>query len=125
MAKRNMKTCVYVSDDNKEYLKRLDARYQSQDDGGSPAALLLGAEIASSTQLNTLPNVPRDLKPRHVILATSDGTFVTRLPVFQPGAYFTLQPPQTLTAYDGQGSAHTVVVRGHEGEHSMHKSDIT
>jgi len=125
MAKRNMKTCVYVSDDNKSYLKRLDARYQAQDDGGSPAALLLGAEIATSTQLNTLPNAPRDLKPRHVILATSDGTFLTHLPVFTAAAYNALQPPTTLTAYDGQGASHTVAIRGHEGEHSIHKVDIT
>jgi len=125
MAVRNMKTCVYKSDDNKLYLKRLDARYQALDDGGSPAALLLGAEIASSTQLNTLPNVPRDLKPRHVILATSDGAFKSRMEVFTPEAYIALQPPQTVTFFDGQGASHTGAIRGHEGEHSLHKTDIT
>jgi hypothetical protein len=125
MAVRNMKTCVYLSDDGKEYLKRLDARYQSQNDGGSPAVLLLGAEIATSTQLNTLPNVPADLKPRHVIVATADGLFKSRLQCFTPDAYIALAPPQTVTFYDGQGAAHTGVIRGHEGEHSMHKTDIT
>lgn len=126
MANRNFVTCVYTSDDGKDYLKRLDARYQALNDGGSPATLLLGAEIATSTQLNTLPNVPRDLKPRHVIVATSDGAFVGKLQAFTPAAYIALTPTTSgLTWYDGQGTSHSVTVRGHEGEHSMHKLDIS
>jgi hypothetical protein len=125
MAVRNMKTCVYRSDDGKLYLKRLDARYQAQDNGDTPPVLLLGALVATSDQLNTLPNVPADLKPRHVIVATADGLFKSKMPCFTPTAYIDLAPPQTVTFYDGQGTAHTGVIRGHEGEHSMHKTDIT
>lgn len=125
MASRNFVTCVYLSDDNKSYLKRLDARYQAENDAGTPPVLRLGAEIATSTQLNTLTNVPRDMKPRHVIVATSDGAFFGRMEVFTPTAYIALQPPVTLTWYDGQGASHTVGINGHEGEHSMHKRDIS
>jgi hypothetical protein len=125
MAVRNMKTCVYLSDDGKEYLKRLDARYQAQNNGADPPVLLLGALVATSDQLNTLPNVPRDLKARHVILATADGAFKSKMECFTPTAYIALSPPQTVTFYDGQGTAHVGVIRGHEGEHSMHKTDIT
>ena len=125
MANRNMVTCVYTSDDLKSYLKRLDARYQTQNDGATPPNLLLGAAVATSTQLNTLPNAPHDLKPRHVIVATADGAFASKLPVFTNAAYIALQQPQTVNFFDGQGVSHVGTIRGHEGERSKHKIDVT
>jgi len=125
MTSRNMVTCVYVSDDGKSYLARADTRYQSQNTGGDTPTPLFGHEVATSDQLDTLPNVPRDLKMRHVIVSTADGAFFGRINCFTNAAYIALNADSTLNFYDGHGAEHAGKVRGHEGEHSMHKRDIS
>lgn len=124
MAKRNMLTCVYVSDDAISYLKRMDARYQGQNDGGDPPVLLLGAVPATLTQVETLPNVPRDLKPRTLLVRTTAGDFTGRVDCFTAARYAAMTNGTAITFYDGQGAAHAGQVYGHEGERSRHKTDV-
>lgn len=124
MAYRNMKTCVYVSDDGIEYLRRQDARYQTQSDGGDPAGPLFGAVPATLSQTETLPNCPRDLKPRRVLVRTTSGDFVSSVTVFTNEAYAALTNGTSVTFYDGQGTSHAGQVYGHEGERSNHKTDV-
>jgi hypothetical protein len=80
MARRNMLTCVYVSDDNKSYLKRQDSRYQGQLNGDTPPTPLFGSVPATLTQVETLPNSPDDLKPRRVLVRTTAGDFTGSIP---------------------------------------------
>lgn len=124
MALKNFITCVYEDDDGINYLKRMDARYQGQDDGGSPPVPRLGAIAATSTQRRTLGNPPHDLKPRTVIIQTADGAFHTRVPVFSRAAYVALDNGTALNFWDGQGTLHAGVVVGHEGERKSHKLDV-
>jgi len=125
MARKNMITCVYVSDDGISYLKRMDSRYQSQNDGGDPPVPLLGAVPATLTQVETLPNVPHDLKPRTLLVRTSDGTFTGRVDCFTAARYAAMTNGTAITFYDGQGTSHAGQVYGHEGERSKHKTDAS
>jgi len=124
MAKRNMITCVYVSDDNKSYLKRQDSRYQTQNTGGETPTPLFGSVPATLTQVETLPNSPDDLKPRRVLVRTTDGAFTGSINVFTAAAYSALTNGTAVTFYDGQGTSHAGQVYGHEGEKSNHKTDV-
>jgi hypothetical protein len=78
MARRNMLTCVYVSDDSKSYLKRQDSRYQGQLNGDTPPTPLFGSVPATLTQVETLPNSPDDLKPRRVLVRTTGRSTSSR-----------------------------------------------
>lgn len=124
MARRNMITCVYVDDDSKEHLKRMDGRYQSQLTTGDPAVALFGAVPATLAQVEALTNAPGDLKPRTVLVRTTSGDFKGRIAVFQPGQYIALTPGTPVVFYDGQGASHAGQVYGHEGERSNHKTDV-
>ena len=102
MAKRNLVTCVYQSDDGKSMLRRLDSRYQSQMNGADPAAPILGGVAANATQRRTLSFGPSGLKPRSVLVATADGAFTGRLPVFTLAAYSAIavaKEPNEFAAY--------------------------
>lgn len=126
MALRNMVTCVYTSDEGKSELRRLDARYQALNDGATPPNLLLGAAIATTAQLGTLGNTSRDISPRSVLVATSDGAFKARLPVFTLARYAAINVGDGgYTFFDGQGVTHAGIVYGKEGERSKHKRDIS
>jgi hypothetical protein len=125
MAYRDLITCVYVSDDAKSYLKRMDARYQSQNNGADPPVLLLGAIPATLAQVEELPNTPADLKPRTLLVRTADGAFVGRIPCFTAERYAAMTNGTAITFYDGQGVSHAGQVYGHEGERSNHKSNLT
>jgi hypothetical protein len=124
MARKNMITCVYVTDDAKHVLKRIDARYQTQNNGADPPVLLLGAVAATLTEVETLSNAPSDLKPRTVLVRTTAGDFTGRIPVFTAAAYAALVVSTAITFYDGQGTSHAGQVYGHEGERSNHKTDV-
>jgi len=124
MAKRNMKTCVYVTDDAKSVLKRIDVRYQSQNDGADPPVLLLGAVPATQDQLDTLSNAPGDLEPRTLLVRTTAGDFTGRIPVFTNARYIAMTVGSDITFYDGQGASHAGKVYGHQGERSNHKQDV-
>jgi hypothetical protein len=124
MARRNMITCVYHTDDAKQVLKRMDARYQTQNDGGDPPVLLLGAIAATLTEVETLNNAPNDLKPRTILVRTTAGDFTGRIPVFTPARYAAMTVGTAITFYDGQGASHAGLVYGHEGERSNHKTDV-
>lgn len=124
MARRNMITCVYHTDDGKQVLKRMDARYQTQNDGADPPVLLLGAIPATLTEVETLNNAPNDLKPRTILVRTTDGAFTGRIPVFTAARYAAMVVSTAITFYDGQGVSHAGQVYGHEGERSNHKTDV-
>lgn len=125
MAYRNLKTCVYTSDDGIDYLKRMDARYQTQNDGGDPPVLLFGAVPATLTQVETLPNIPRDIQPRTLLVRTTAGDFIGRIVCFTPARYIAMTNGTAVTFYDGQGTSHSGQVYGHEGERSKHKTDVS
>ena len=124
MAKRNLVTCVYQSDDGKSMLRRLDSRYQSQMNGADPAAPILGGVAANATQRRTMSFGPSGLKPRSVLVATADGAFTGRLPVFTLAAYSAIAVGDAITFYDGQGASHSGTVEGKEGERSRHAHDV-
>jgi hypothetical protein len=124
MARRNMLTCVYISDDNKHYLKRQDSRYQGQLNGDTPPTPLFGSVPATLSEVETLPNSPDDLKPRRVLVRTTAGDFTGSINVFTPAAYIALPNGTAVTFYDGQGASHAGQVYGHEGEKSNHKTDV-
>lgn len=124
MARRNMITCVYVSDDAKSYLKRQDSRYQGQLNGDTPPTPLFGSVPATLAQVEELGNAPDDLKPRRVLVRTTAGDFTNSINVFTLGAYIALPNGTAVTFYDGQGASHAGQVYGHEGEKSNHKTDV-
>jgi hypothetical protein len=123
MAYRNLITCVYVSDDGKSYLSRMDGRYQSQVTGDPPVALF-GAVPATLAQCEALPNIPGDLKPRRVLVRTASGDFTGSVKVFTVAAYAALVNGTAVVFYDGQGVNHNGQVYGHQGERSNHKTDV-
>lgn len=124
MARRNMITCVYVTDSGKSVLKRIDQRYQSQDNGADPPVLLLGAVAATLTQVETLSNAPNDLKPRTILVRTTAGDFTGRIAVFTAARYAAMTVGTAINFFDGQGVEHAGLVYGHEGERSNHKTDV-
>lgn len=123
MARRNMITCVYITDDGKSVLKRMDGRYQSQVTG-DPAVPLFGAVPATLSQVENLPNASSDLKPRRVLVRTTSGDFTGSINVFTAAAYAALVNGTAVVFYDGQGTNHSGQVYGHEGEKSNHKTDV-
>lgn len=124
MARRNFRTCIYVSDEGKQMLRRLDQRYQEQMNGATPAGPLLGATLPNATELGTFVNSPRDLRPRSVLVRDNTGANRARIPVFTVAAYNAIAINDALTFYDGGGTAYAGVVYGKEGERTRHKSDV-
>lgn len=108
MAARNFVGWRYTDNLGNVYVRRADSRYTTQQGDNAPLGATGGSSAAG---LSPYTEMPRNLKPRVALCSETGTAFRARIVINTRAALEALTTgTTTFQAYDGGGTAHTVVV---------------
>ena len=113
MARRNFVAWRYKTSNDVEYVRRADSRLVTQlNDDGNPK---VGGSTAAG--LSPYEEMPRNLKPRHVVVKETGVDFKTSVVIYTQAAMdLLLTGTSTINVFDAGGTSHTCVVLEKVGE---------